>query len=758
MLPTLIITNMQSQSLEVQTGTFNNSEERILRIASQVSLNTIVEPKIRRSETETTLCVRTPDVKLFQHPISYVYVQKRTVEFVPSSLGLVLESFSPYVEYMVDDEVLYSEEIENEEIVNFPVSCKIVYCAPFIGRSFEYEDVYKRAVTVLFHREMEDIFVAEPRHLFVQNAVHRVEEELDSPVVHTSYIDVKVAPLPVVVSSTSLLLEIVSLYDCLIDAYTNRMGCSVYNHIHNLIDVAINQYNKITGLEFSISDLEFLRAICSTIDRPNNQGFLVDVELNPGPTVYIGTYLFLHLHISLWFQVLICKLLGFDIDFDSVYRCKFLHYYRCFMCVLVIVEHLANNQGFLVGVELNPGPNASFIIACLKNAENCELVCASRPKRTNSQAKRTARMQEKIKTRAKRARHEFVPEGMFEFGMDDGTKQFVDDSINALKQILQQGTEIKLDVVSPVIDKLTSLVRITKEKFGFIFDYFKFIFAVVYRHSVEVGKKLMAELGTLFFGFEVEGVIDNAFLLILYRDTIGKYIGNCDIIGVTKIISRMSDDRRNLKSTFSWVFELLKDITVAINTWFKTSIPVMSGDSKLDVYFKQFYDIKKKFDIQGASHYHIAQELYILHETVERYYRESQDRDDKEKVLYLLRLLKPLVQYCESSVNPNNGPRIEPLAVCITGPSGVGKSSFTTPVLLALLARVLPKDRLSEFMNNHNEFLFFRANENEYWDGYRSSHEAIVFDDFGQKKDIAGGDNPDAFEIIRLKNTAPILS
>jgi hypothetical protein len=106
-------------------------------------------------------------------------------------------------------------------------------------------------------------------------------------------------------------------------------------------------------------------------------------------------------------------------------------------------------------------------------------------------------------------------------------------------------------------------------------------------------------------------------------------------------------------------------------------------------------------------------------------------------------------------VNPNNGPRVEPLAILIGGPTGVGKSTFTVPFLLALMSRILPEDKKEQFRNNHNDFMFFRANENEFWDGYKMRNVAVVYDDFGQMKDAVGAPSADAFEIIRLKNTAP---
>lgn len=706
---------MNAQSLEVQFGNVENiiNEGNVIiagegvtaSILPQISSQIDFQPELRTAyHSEQTLSPRSEYMSEFdlitlspeEDTFDVVSIggpvpappMKRVVEFANYLTNL--EQFAADVEILVDDELLYDDDGEDfQAYEDFPVRAKFTFCAHNMGRPYEYEDTFDKGRRyVLKNREFEML----SNYIKYENTLlAAVNKEVTAATYNYDYIfaqyQVIILPLVNPKPTSEILEEIVDLYDDLIEAYRERAGMVVYKMLHDRMDIAIKHYTSQTNIELSLEDIDFFRTLCVKLERPNN-------------------------------------------------------------------------QGYLTGIELNPGPNNDFIIRCLKNFEKLEPERASRPKRSSSVSRHIQRLEEKNKTLKKKMRHgvnphAFIPEGVFDFGIDDTSKEFIESSINSLREIMRDGTELKVDLISPTLSKVKEIVEWAKDRFGFVYDYFKFIYALVYKYSAEAGKKLLGELASMFFTFSPEGVIDNAFLLLLYKDTIGKYVGELDFIGFSKIVARLGEEKKLIKGGFTWIFDLIKDLTVAINTWFNTSIPVLSGDSKLDIFFKTFYEIKKKFDVPGASHYHVAQELYILNDAVERYYRESTDRDDKEKVLYLLRLLKPIVQHCEGSINPNNGPRVEPLAICITGPSGVGKSSFTTPILLALLARVLPKDRLSEFMTNHNEFLFFRANENEYWDGYRPSHEAIVFDDFGQKKDVAGGDNPDAFEIIRLKNTAP---
>jgi hypothetical protein len=349
----------------------------------------------------------------------------------------------------------------------------------------------------------------------------------------------------------------------------------------------------------------------------------------------------------------------------------------------------------------------------------------------------------------------YVPEGMFDIGLDQETKDFISQSLSNLQNVVKGGLELKLDFTSNLFGSAMKLFEYIKMQGGFLFDYLKFCFCVVFEVVNEKAKAYLSAIGEIFFGYQPEGVIDKAFVLLMYKSTIAKYIGDGDFLNIVRILGKAKSDTASANGSFDFVVSIIREVTHSINTWFNLSIPILNGDEPLDAFFQRFYTLKQQFNEKGASHYHIALALYALHDDVERYYRKNTDALIRDKIMYLLNCLRPLVNYCESTINPNNGPRVEPLAILITGPSGVGKSSFTTPVLLALLSRVLPKERLEEFKTNHNEFIFYRATENEYWDGYRASHEAIVFDDFGQMKDVAGGKNPDAFEIIRLKNTAP---
>lgn len=77
------------------------------------------------------------------------------------------------------------------------------------------------------------------------------------------------------------------------------------------------------------------------------------------------------------------------------------------------------------------------------------------------------------------------------------------------------------------------------------------------------------------------------------------------------------------------------------------------------------------------------------------------------------------------------GVRMEPLAINIRGPSGIGKSRLTIPFLFELMAGVIDDEDLQRFTDDPDSFVYFRMPEQQFWDGYDPRQFAVVIDDFG---------------------------
>ncbi len=56
--------------------------------------------------------------------------------------------------------------------------------------------------------------------------------------------------------------------------------------------------------------------------------------------------------------------------------------------------------------------------------------------------------------------------------------------------------------------------------------------------------------------------------------------------------------------------------------------------------------------------------------------------------------LKPFVSRMERNNIVGNGPRAEPLAIMLGGPSGVGKSLSVVPLIIAVGTLVMPEEKL----------------------------------------------------------------
>lgn len=97
------------------------------------------------------------------------------------------------------------------------------------------------------------------------------------------------------------------------------------------------------------------------------------------------------------------------------------------------------------------------------------------------------------------------------------------------------------------------------------------------------------------------------------------------------------------------------------------------------------------------------------------------------------------------------GTRQVPLCVIVRGPSGVGKSAATVPLVSAALSLLLPRDDLDDFRKNYESFIYSRQPEHVFWDGYRGQF-VCAFDDFGQLRDVPGGGENEYSEFIRAGN------
>lgn len=127
-------------------------------------------------------------------------------------------------------------------------------------------------------------------------------------------------------------------------------------------------------------------------------------------------------------------------------------------------------------------------------------------------------------------------------------------------------------------------------------------------------------------------------------------------------------------------------------------------------------------------------------------------QDSRRLLQLVISELTPLVMKIRRSNMENMGPRIQPIGIILTGPSGVGKTTALHPLMLAVTSNVIKEDQVDSFRSNHNDFIYNRISENEYYDSYRGQMN-VIFDDFGQQTDTEGVPQNQYMEVIRMVNS-----
>lgn len=126
--------------------------------------------------------------------------------------------------------------------------------------------------------------------------------------------------------------------------------------------------------------------------------------------------------------------------------------------------------------------------------------------------------------------------------------------------------------------------------------------------------------------------------------------------------------------------------------------------------------------------------------------------DSRKLIQATVSELTPLILKIRRSNLHNNGPRIQPVGVFLTGPPGVGKTTAITPLMIEVTGRTIPDDMVDAFTANHNDFIYNRISENEYYDSYNGQYN-VLFDDLGLTRDVKGVTANPCMEFIRMVNS-----
>lgn len=217
----------------------------------------------------------------------------------------------------------------------------------------------------------------------------------------------------------------------------------------------------------------------------------------------------------------------------------------------------------------------------------------------------------------------------------------------------------------------------------------------------------------------------------------------------------------NLSDLIMWCFDKLKCWITGCPSTYRAS----SGDPEVDEWLIQVEKLLlAKVDGKltlGLRVQELVSALIVRGQRL-KYLYQCQTKDlDTIKVAIKTALidLSEIQKELSKSAFNKTSLRIKPLTILVTGKSGVGKSAMTVPLLDAILMRTFNTATEREmFMENNMDFIYSRAAETEFWDGYYGQ-KAVVYDDFMQADELRvnNGLVNESFEIIRASNIYPFL-
>lgn len=492
----------------------------------------------------------------------------------------------------------------------------------------------------------------------------------------------------------------------------------------------------------------------------NNQGFLVGIETNPGPLNFliplIGlpiVYVYMLRHANAYLDRVVERVVqrdnalpideGFvDNDGDDFMNRHLIHGGD----VRVHIER-PNNQGFLVGVEPNPGPPVLSTARSLNSGI-------------------FAQMQ--------------IP---FSVGLDTRSIDLISEISEKLDSMLSNGLNVNHDVnpnvlsnaIDPLIQKLSSY-DVKSKAYKMVFTILLCLIGsyVSFRLGKAVARLIvstlcsvrkMDESAKVAMPFcEAEAQIGSSeivtgLLSYLYYQVVNKSIEREDLSLFMSGCEKLVKQKEGLASFVDFVLAILQKFSTFLTRSF--NIPdvcfTSTGDANIDELqssLNNLLSVLRKTGLYNAEHGKIAYDLEAKLRKLKASVPRSREFSSQHRAIYDLELsLKPVISRFERNNIVGNGPRSEPLAVMLGGPSGVGKSTATVPILLAVMAKVLPEERLNAFIENHNDFIWNFVPENHFHDAFHGQFCTII-DEAGFCRDSVGMPDPGAMGAIRFINTA----
>lgn len=222
-------------------------------------------------------------------------------------------------------------------------------------------------------------------------------------------------------------------------------------------------------------------------------------------------------------------------------------------------------------------------------------------------------------------------------------------------------------------------------------------------------------------------------------------------------LSRFSSTATSLQSVFELVVTL-------INTGLDKFVPGYSAhkffttsEPKVRDLLTEITSLVQQCESNPGSAtpetYQLCAELFARTCGLIEKFKGPNDSHMRELLKYALTRLDRLRGRIASIANAGDNVRAEPTSFLFRGGPGIGKSLFIQWLYTRILNETLTSEELELFRSNSSHFVYNRASELKYWDGYRSTARIILFDDFMQSID-SDPDN-EVMNMIRVVNSFP---
>lgn len=393
-------------------------------------------------------------------------------------------------------------------------------------------------------------------------------------------------------------------------------------------------------------------------------------------------------------------------------------------------------------------------------------------------------------------REGFVPQGLFNFGLDGNTAQVFEKFAESVGKIAENPSIFKVEHSAPLLDNLLGKVFEALPSFNTCKKFCLVLLAVaVFSYFADKGPVLRYISG-FFLGYVtitycdpfltktvnavvsyVEGFVtpaeeDNgmqpqvgkeellsAILGLIYYQSASLSYDKGTVTSFLKTVTDVPKTRDGISFLLDYVLETCQKFIdyVSDKGGFERIIVKESMYPEIDELNRSVHKLISELREGAPYNYDNAMILFELEKKANNVFASIPNTKEfseyKRAAMNLNTLIKPLVSRMERNNITGNGPRREPLAVMLGGPSGVGKSTSIVPLILAVNSLVLPEEKLKNFLANHNDYIWNFIPENPFFDSYHGQFNTII-DEAGAQLDAAGTPDPGALGAIRMINTA----